>query len=128
MYIRKIKIPTFILALLLSVFSIVARDIVPFEVDSKTGLPRVEVFVNNDPTPFNFIFDTGCSVVMANANNTHLMDLLNLCDSDTVEYSHSTEIIRKTAFDNSLMLGLVNQLKHIYTLTTSTINLFSFQV
>lgn len=82
-----------------------ARDIVPFEIDTNNNLPVVEVYVNNDTVPFNFILDTGCSVVMANANNDRLMKLLNLCETDTADYAHSSAIIRKTAFDNTLMLG-----------------------
>lgn len=82
-----------------------ARDIVPFETDTNNSLPVVEVYVNNDTVPFKFILDTGCSVVMANANNDRLMKLLNLCETDTVDYAHSSAIIRKTAFDNTLMLG-----------------------
>ena len=88
-----------------SAFICNARDVVPFEIDSKNNLPTVEVFVNNDPKPFNFIFDTGCSVVFANSNNDRLMKLLHLCDTDTAEYAHSSAIIEKTAFDNTLMLG-----------------------
>lgn len=42
---------------------------------------------------------------MANAQNSRLMGLLNLCENDTVEYAHSSAIARKTAFDNNLMLG-----------------------
>lgn len=90
---------------LLSAFFVKARDIVPFEVDSKNNLPTVEVYVNNDSVPFKFIFDTGCSVVMANANNDRLLKLLNLCETDTVDYVNSSAIIRKTAFNNTLMLG-----------------------
>lgn len=93
------------LIFLFSAFIVKARDIVPFEVDSKNNLPTVEVYVNNDSVPFKFIFDTGCSVVMANANNDRLLKLLNLCETDTVDYANSSAVIRKTAFDNTLMLG-----------------------
>ena len=61
-YMKKI----FSLIFLFSALMLNARDIVPFEVDSKNNLPTVEIYVNNDPVPFNFILDTGCSVVMAN--------------------------------------------------------------
>lgn len=94
-----------IIALIFSAFIASARDIVPFETDSKNNLPIVEVYVNNDTVPFNFVFDTGCSAVFANANNDRLMKQLNLCGTDTAEYAHSSAIIRKTAFDNTLMLG-----------------------
>ncbi len=93
------------MAFIISTLIASARDIVPFEIDTKNNLPIVEVYVNNDSVPFNFVFDTGCSVVMANANNDRLMKLLNLCETDTVDYAHSSAIIRKTAFDNTLMLG-----------------------
>lgn len=85
--------------------SLYGRDIVPFVTDSITFRPLVEVYVNNDSVPFNFILDTGCSTVMANTQNSRLMGLLNLCENDTVEYAHSSAIVRKTAFDNKLMLG-----------------------
>lgn len=94
-----------IIALIFSAFIASARDIVPFQTDSKNNLPIVEVYVNNDTVPFNFVFDTGCSAVLANANNDRLMKQLNLCGTDTAEYAHSSAIIRKTAFDNTLMLG-----------------------
>ena len=97
--------PIIIVAFIISALIASARDIVPFEIDTKNNLPIVEVYVNNDSVPFNFVFDTGCSVVMANANNDRLMKLLNLCETDTVDYAHSSAIIRKTAFDNTLMLG-----------------------
>ncbi|MBD5371232.1 MAG: hypothetical protein HDR80_08840 [Bacteroides sp.] len=97
--------PTVFLCFILSALILNARYIVPFDTDSKNNLPIVEVYVNNDTVPFNFVFDTGCSVVMANANNDRLMKQLNLCDTDTAEYAHSSAIIRKTAFDNTLMLG-----------------------
>lgn len=97
--------PIIIIALIFSALIASARDIVPFETDSKNNLPIVEVYVNNDTVPFRFVFDTGCSVVMANANNDRLMKLLNLCETDTAEYAHSSAVIRKTAFDNTLMLG-----------------------
>lgn len=97
--------PIIIVAFIISTLIASARDIVPFEIDTKNNLPIVEVYVNNDSVPFNFVFDTGCSVVMANANNDRLMKLLNLCETDTVDYAHSSAIIRKTAFDNTLMLG-----------------------
>ncbi len=95
----------FSLIFLFSALMLNARDIVPFEVDSKNNLPTVEIYVNNDPVPFNFILDTGCSVVMANSNNDRLIKLLNLCETDTADYAHSSAVIRKTAFDNTLMLG-----------------------
>lgn len=97
--------PIIIVAFIISTLIASARDIVPFEIDTKNNLPIVEVYVNNDLVPFNFVFDTGCSVVMANANNDRLMKLLNLCETDTVDYAHSSAIIRKTAFDNTLILG-----------------------
>lgn len=97
--------PIIIVAFIISALIASARDIVSFEIDTRNNLPTVEVCVNNDTVPFNFVFDTGCSVVMANANNDRLMKLLNLCDMDTAEYAHSSAIIRKTAFDNTLMLG-----------------------
>ena len=97
--------PIIIVAFIISALIASARDIVSFGIDTRNNLPTVEVYVNNDTVPFNFIFDTGCSVVMANANNDRLMKLLNLCDMDTAEYAHSSAIIRKTAFDNTLMLG-----------------------
>lgn len=99
---RNIVIIVFVL---ISSFLIKARDIVPFEISPTNNLPYVEVFVNNDSVPFNFIFDTGCSAIFANAKNERLMKLLNLCESDTVEYAHSTSIIKKTGFDNTIMLG-----------------------
>lgn len=98
------KIVCFICIILLAT-PINARDIVPFKIAEQTNLPHVEVFVNNDSVPFNFLFDTGCSTVMANAKNSRLMGLLNLCEKDKVEYAHSSAIARKTAFDNKLMLG-----------------------
>lgn len=70
------------MAFIISTLLASARDIVPFEIDTKNNLPIVEVYVNNDSVPFNFVFDTGCSVVMANANNNRLMKLLNLCETD----------------------------------------------
>ena len=76
--------PIIIVAFIISALIASARDIVPFEIDTKNNLPIVEVYVNNDSVPFNFVFDTGCSVVMANANNDRLMKLLNLCETDTV--------------------------------------------
>ena len=85
--------------------SLYGRDIVPFVIDSITYRPLVEVYVNNDSVPFNFILDTGCSTVMANTQNSRLMGLLNLCENDTVKFAHSSAIVRKTAFDNKLMLG-----------------------
>lgn len=97
--------PIIIVAFIISALIASARDMVSFGIDTRNNLPTVEVYVNNDSVPFNFVFDTGCSVVMANANNDRLMKLLNLCDIDTAEYAHSSAIIRKTAFDNTLMLG-----------------------
>lgn len=97
--------PIIIVAFIISALIASARDMVSFGIDTRNNLPTVEVYVNNDTVPFNFVFDTGCSVVMANANNDRLMKLLNLCDRDTAEYAHSSAIIRKTAFDNTLMLG-----------------------
>lgn len=97
--------PIIIIAFIISALIASARDIVSFEIDTRNNLPTVEVYVNNDTVPFNFVLYTGCSVVMANANNDRLMKLLNLCDMDTADYAHSSAIIRKTAFDNTLMLG-----------------------
>lgn len=97
--------PIIIVAFIISALIASARDMVSFGIDTRNNLPTVEVYVNNDTVPFNFVFDTGCSVVMANANNDRLMKLLNLCAMDTAEYAHSSAIIRKTAFDNTLMLG-----------------------
>lgn len=87
------------------IFSLCARHIVPFSVNPTTNHMEVEVFVNNDTVPFNFILDTGCSTVTANTQNRRLMGLLNLCENDTVEYAHSSAIVSKTASDNKLMLG-----------------------
>lgn len=72
--------PIIIVAFIISALIASARDIVSFEIDTRNNLPTVEVYVNNDTVPFNFVFDTGCSVVMANANNDRLMKRLNLCD------------------------------------------------
>lgn len=97
--------PIIILVFIFSAFIVKARDIVPFEISPINNLPHVEVFVNNDSLPFNFLLDTGRSAIFVNARNERLIKLLNLCESDTVEYAHSTSIIKKTGFDNSLMLG-----------------------
>ena len=97
--------PIIILISLIFTFSVKARDIVPYEINPANNLPYVEVFVNNDSLPFNFVFDTGCSAIFANAKNERLMKLLNLCESDTVEYAHSSKIVKKTGFDNTIMLG-----------------------
>jgi hypothetical protein len=97
--------PIIILVFIFSAFIVKARDIVPFEISPINNLPHVEVFVNNDSLLFNFLLDTGCSAIFVNARNERLIKLLNLCESDTVEYAHSTSIIKKTGFDNSLMLG-----------------------
>lgn len=82
-----------------------SRDIVPFTVNPTTNQMEVEVFVNNDPTPFNFILDTGASAVFANSNNERLIKLLNLSETDTVANTYSTSVVRKTPFDNQLLLG-----------------------
>ena len=81
------------------------RDIVPFTVNPTTNRMEVEVFVNNDPTPFNFILDTGASAVFANSNNERLVKLLNLSETDTVANAYSTSIVQKTPFDNQLFMG-----------------------
>ena len=98
------KIVCFICIIFLAT-SVIARVIVPFKIAKQTNLPYVEVFVNNDSVPFKFLFDTGCSNVMANVQNSRLMGLLNLCENDTIEYAHSSAIVSKTAFNNKLMLG-----------------------
>ena len=66
---------------------------------------EVEVFVNNDSVPFNFVLDTGASAVFANSNSERLVKLLNLCDTDTIENAYSTTIAYKTPHDNQLMMG-----------------------
>lgn len=63
---------------------------------------EVEVFVNNDPTPFNSILDTGASAVFANSKNERLIKLFNISETDTVSNTYSTSIARKTPFDNQL--------------------------
>lgn len=82
-----------------------ARDIVPFTVNPTTNQMMVEVFVNNDPLPFNFCIDTGASAVFANLSNQRLMQLLNLCETDTVDHAFSSAQSMKTPFENSLMMG-----------------------
>lgn len=106
----------FIAMLIIScTFIVRARDIVPFDIEPNTNLPQVEVYINGDSVPFRFIVDTGCSAIFANSNNRRLVNLLNLSESDTVEYAHSSAIIRKTQFDNSLQLG---------TLTIDSVQIF----
>lgn len=98
------KVISIIISLLI-VTSLNARDIVPFKIANISNRPIVEVFVNNDTIPFSFVLDTGCSTIMANAHNSRLCEMLNLCENDTVEYAHSSTIVKKTAFDNKLRLG-----------------------
>ncbi len=70
-----------------------------------TNQIEVEVFVNNDSVPFNFIVDTGASAVFANSQCERLVKLLNLCETDTVNNAYSTSIARKTAHNNQLIIG-----------------------
>lgn len=82
-----------------------ARDIVPFTINPSTNQMEVEVFVNNDSVPFNFVLDTGASAVFANSKSERLVKLLNLCETDTVENAYSTTIAQKTPHENILMMG-----------------------
>lgn len=81
------------------------RDIVPFTVNPNTNQLEVEIYVNNDTIPFNFVLDTGASVVFANSKSERLVKLLNLCEIDTVENAYNTTIAQKTPHDNILMMG-----------------------
>lgn len=94
-----------IFSLCLITLSCWGRDIVPFTVNPNTNQMEVEVFVNNDSVPFNFVLDTGASAVFANSRNERLMKLLNFCDTDTVDQAFSNAIIKKTAFDNMISIG-----------------------
>lgn len=93
------------LTLLLTTLACWSRDIVPFTINPSTNQMEVEVFVNNDSVPFNFVLDTGASAVFANSNSERLVKLLNLCDTDTIENAYSTTIAYKTPHDNQLMMG-----------------------
>lgn len=86
-------------------FIVKARDIVSFKISPTNHLPYLEVFVNNDSVPYNFLLDTGCSTVMVNADNKRLNNLLDLCLTDTVDYAHSTAVIKMTKPENILKIG-----------------------
>lgn len=77
----------------------------PFTINPSTNQMEIEVFVNNDSIPFNFVLDTGASAVFANSNSERLVNLLNICETDTVENAYSTSIARKTPHDNQFMIG-----------------------
>lgn len=95
-----------VLTLFLTIFACWGRDFVPFTINPITNQIEVEVFVNNDSVPFNFIVDTGASDVFANSQNERLVKLLNLCKTDTVNNAYSTSIARKTAHNNQLIIGI----------------------
>lgn len=95
----------FIIVAITASISSFARDIVPFTINPNTNQMEVEVFVNNDSVPFNFVLDTGASVVFANSKSERLVKLLNLSETDTVANAYSTTVAQKTRYDNQLMMG-----------------------
>ena len=82
-----------------------SREIVPFSVNPITNQMEVEIFVNNDTIPYNFVIDTGASEVFANSKCERLVRLLKLCETDKVENTYSTTEVLKTRNDNTLTFG-----------------------
>lgn len=98
---------TITLTIILSTFTCWGRDIVPFSVNPITNQMEIDVYVNNDTIPYKFVLDTGASAVFANLKSERLVNLLNLCETDTVENAYSSSIARRTPHDNQLMMGSV---------------------